>query len=151
MKKLMVGVALVTLVAVLPAQLDNVDITLDISKDPTVPDAIYWRGEQGGIDIPAHTSASVKVQTCDDLGIGGLDWFDGLAHSAQSAIAGHYVPEVTDSAVRRLTPTECERLQGFPDSWTHGKDGPRYAALGDAVTVNVAEWIGRRIMMADSL
>jgi len=51
------------------------------------------------------------------------------------------------SAVRRLTPTECERLQGFPDGWTHGKDGPRYAALGDAVTVNVAEWIGKRMVM----
>ena len=49
--------------------------------------------------------------------------------------------------VRRLTPTECERLQGFPDGWTDmGPDSRRYAALGDAVTVNVAEWIGRRLM-----
>lgn len=49
--------------------------------------------------------------------------------------------------VRRLTPTECERLQGFPDGWTNlGPDSRRYAALGDAVTVPVAEWIGRRIM-----
>lgn len=60
--------------------------------------------------------------------------------------------------VRRLTPLECERLQGFPDSWTcrcgeghKGSafctcpDSPRYRMLGNAVTVNVAEWIGRRI------
>jgi len=51
--------------------------------------------------------------------------------------------------VRRLTPVECERLQGFPDGWTDlGPDSRRYAALGDAVTVPVAEWIGRRIMEA---
>jgi site-specific DNA-cytosine methylase len=47
--------------------------------------------------------------------------------------------------VRRLTPTECERLQAFPDNWTHGSDGKRYAAMGDAVTVNVAQWIGERL------
>lgn len=50
--------------------------------------------------------------------------------------------------VRRLTPTECERLQGFPDGWTQlgdTADSKRYSALGDAVTVNVAEWIGGRL------
>ena len=53
------------------------------------------------------------------------------------------------TGVRRLTPVECERLQGFPDGWTDlGPDSRRYAALGDAVTVPVAEWIGRRIMEA---
>jgi DNA (cytosine-5)-methyltransferase 1 len=51
--------------------------------------------------------------------------------------------------VRRLTPTECERLQALPDGWTaHGPDSRRYAALGDAVTANVGEWIGHRIMQA---
>lgn len=54
-------------------------------------------------------------------------------------------------AVRRLTPRECERLQGFPDDWTlidgdRTPDAPRYRALGNAVAVPVAEWIGRRIM-----
>jgi site-specific DNA-cytosine methylase len=48
-------------------------------------------------------------------------------------------------SVRRLTPTECERLQGFPDGWTDGQaDSHRYKQLGNAVTVNVAEWIARR-------
>jgi site-specific DNA-cytosine methylase len=55
-----------------------------------------------------------------------------------------------DAAVRRLTPVECERLQGFPDNWTRlddsTPDSRRYAALGDAVTVNVAQWIGRRLL-----
>ncbi len=51
-----------------------------------------------------------------------------------------------DAAVRRLTPTECERLQGFPDGWTEGhSDSQRYRMLGNAVAVPVAEWILRRI------
>lgn len=54
--------------------------------------------------------------------------------------------------VRRLTPLECERLQGFPDGWTdvpyRGKpaaDGPRYKALGNSMAVNCMRWIGERI------
>lgn len=62
------------------------------------------------------------------------------------------------SAVRRLTPRECERLQGFPDDWTlipwRGKpaeecpDGPRYKAIGNSKAVPVVRWIGRRIEKA---
>jgi DNA (cytosine-5)-methyltransferase 1 len=59
----------------------------------------------------------------------------------------------TPMAVRRLTPTECERLQGFPDGYTNipwrGKDespdGPRYKALGNSWAVPVVAWIGQRI------
>ena len=48
--------------------------------------------------------------------------------------------------VRRLTPTECERLQGFPDGWTAGfSDSTRYKMLGNALCVNVAEWIAKRM------
>ena len=64
----------------------------------------------------------------------------------------------TAMAVRRLTPRECERLQGFPDDWTmipwRGKpadqcpDGPRYKALGNSWAVPCAAWIGRRIKEA---
>ncbi len=60
-----------------------------------------------------------------------------------------------DLAVRRLTPRECERLQGFPDNWTRipyrGKpaeqcpDGPRYKACGNSMAVPVMRWIGKRI------
>jgi len=52
-------------------------------------------------------------------------------------------------AVRRLTPTECERLQGFPDGYTdimpETPDGPRYKALGNSMAVPVMRWIGSRI------
>jgi len=60
-------------------------------------------------------------------------------------------------SVRRLTPRECERLQGFPDNYTlidyRGKpaaDGPRYKALGNSFAVNVARWIGTRIEFVES-
>lgn len=61
--------------------------------------------------------------------------------------------------IRRLTPLECERLQGFPDNHTRipyrGKpaeecpDGPRYKAIGNSMAVPVMRWIGERIAMAD--
>jgi DNA (cytosine-5)-methyltransferase 1 len=48
----------------------------------------------------------------------------------------------TDTSVRRLTPTECERLQGFPDGWTEGQsDTHRYKQMGNAVAVPVVEWL----------
>ena len=63
-----------------------------------------------------------------------------------------YPATFTGTAVRRLTPTECERLQGFPDGWTdvvhRGKpaaDAPRYKAIGNSMAVPVLAWIGDRI------
>jgi len=56
-------------------------------------------------------------------------------------------PVVLAQRIRRLTPTECERLQGFPDGWTEGvSDSQRYKTLGNAVTVNVIKHIVRRIL-----
>jgi DNA (cytosine-5)-methyltransferase 1 len=56
-------------------------------------------------------------------------------------------------AVRRLTPVECERLQGFPDNYTNIKDkcpdGPRYKAMGNSMAVPVMQWIGKRIQMVE--
>lgn len=62
-------------------------------------------------------------------------------------------------AVRRLTPVECERLQGFPDGYTdvpyrrrnYTPDGPRYKALGNSMAVNVMEWIGQRIALVEKM
>ena len=51
------------------------------------------------------------------------------------------------SVVRRLTPVECERLQGFPDNWTDGQaDSNRYKQMGNAVAVPVVEWIISRMV-----
>ena len=64
----------------------------------------------------------------------------------------------TSMQVRRLTPMECERLQGFPDNYTaitvKGKpaaDGPRYKALGNSMAVNVMRHIGQRIALVESV
>lgn len=68
--------------------------------------------------------------------------------------SGAHPPAITGSIPRRLTPTECERLQGFPDDWTAtGSNGPiaddpRYRMLGNAVAVPVARWIGTRLLRA---
>ena len=57
----------------------------------------------------------------------------------------------TTSTVRRLTPVECERLQGFPDDWTSGQaDGQRYKQMGNAVAVPVVQWIVKRLVRLDS-
>lgn len=61
--------------------------------------------------------------------------------------------------VRRLTPLECERLQGFPDGWTdvpykgkdHPADAPRYKSLGNSMTVSVIAWLGERIKMVNEI
>lgn len=61
--------------------------------------------------------------------------------------------------VRRLTPVECERLQGFPDHYTdipykgkeHPPDTPRYKALGNSFAVPVVRWIGERMQMVDEI
>lgn len=86
---------------------------------------------------------------------------DGSISGALAANPGmkqqSYVKE--GAVVRRLTPRECERLQGMPDDWTRipyrGKpaddcpDGPRYKAIGNSMAVPVMRWIGERIAMTD--
>lgn len=66
---------------------------------------------------------------------------------------GQHPPLLTGMAVRRLTPVECERLQGFPDDYTNIKekcpDGPRYKAMGNSMAVPVMRWIGKRIQMVE--
>ena len=99
---------------------------------------------------------------------------NGIAHPLSPALTATNNPsrspqssEVTQQiaavhaasmAVRRLTPTECERLQGFPDGYTdiqpNGKqtpDGPRYKALGNSMAVPVMRWIGERINFVDAI
>ena len=87
--------------------------------------------------------------------------------SARWGTGGGNVPLVQGTivkpamAVRRLTPTECERLQGFPDGYTqipwrkkeaeNCPDGPRYKALGNSMAVPVMRWIGERIAIVDKL
>jgi len=70
---------------------------------------------------------------------------------ARMGTGGGNMPLMNEGAVvRRLTPTECERLQGFPDGWTEGQtDGHRYKQMGNAVAVPVVEWIMERLVACD--
>ena len=76
----------------------------------------------------AGTSCTLTAQT------GGLGAKTGLY-------------QMSDNKIRTLTPTECERLQGFPDGHTipAGSDTARYRCIGNSVTVPVIEWLGRRL------
>jgi len=83
----------------------------------------------------------------------GHGWWsesDGTAQTlrAQDSITKADTLPIVGMAVRRLTPRECERLQGFPDDYTNipnAADGPRYKALGNSMAVPVMAWIGKRI------
>ncbi len=85
--------------------------------------------------------------------------FDGMKQKAEQGMhhslrtgrdSGDFVAinnnDNSKMIIRRLTPVECERLQGFPDGWADGNsDGTRYKQLGNAVTVNVSRWIAENI------
>ena len=93
----------------------------------------------------------------------GVGAAPSLAHCLRSGASKADKPESTTyinagAAVRRLTPRECERLQGFPDDYTliphRGKpaaDGPRYKAMGNSMAVPVMRWIGERIQMVEGI
>ena len=93
------------------------------------------------VDAPGATrslSASKTLAVANTL----------TAHHGRLDLDGtNYVSSGPGGGVRRLTPTECERLQGFPADFTAGQsDSARYRQLGNAVAVPVARWIGKRIM-----
>ena len=93
--------------------------------------------------LRAGTKQSTGVLTKDVIGTLQARDFKGLNH--EGARDGKAI--IQSSTVRRLTPTECERLQGFPDGWTEGQaDSHRYKQMGNAVAVPVVQWIVNRIV-----
>lgn len=103
-----------------------------------------------GVVYPIDTMNSIGRQDgSNGTGIGSA------GAPSYTLTRGHSHAVATASAVRKLLPVECERLQGFPDGWTQipyrGKpaeqcpDAPRYKALGNSWCVPVVRWIGHRI------
>jgi len=97
----------------------------------------------GGNNMPmvAHPIQGNMIGRSDTAGPAGKGYGDtddpmfSLTSTDRHAVAGGML-------VRRLTPLECERLQGFPDGWTEGQsDTNRYKQMGNAVAVPVVEWI----------
>lgn len=76
------------------------------------------------------------------------DVFTGeVMHTLRAGAGAGRRPMVReDTGVRRLTPLECERLQGFPDNWTEGQsDSQRYRQMGNSLAIPVVEWIAHRL------
>ncbi|MGC2213962.1 MAG: DNA (cytosine-5-)-methyltransferase [Silvibacterium sp.] len=112
-----------------PGSIENSSTTAVLQEQP-----VAWSGE-----LTASTNIAGTLQRGGEGG----------------RIDGVMTPQM---AVRRLTPRECERLQGFPDDYTlaeyRGKlaaDGPRYKALGNSMAVPVMRWIGQRIAAVDAI
>jgi DNA (cytosine-5)-methyltransferase 1 len=108
---------------------------------------------RGGIEVGA---VAQSIATHDVAGTMMSYTKSGGDSNRIDNAAGGYMALVPPSmAVRRLTPVECERLQGFPDNYTNipwrkkpaseCPDGPRYKALGNSWAVPVVAWIGSRI------
>jgi len=115
--------------------------TLTAHNDPSPP-AVAMRESGQGYWMEDAVAGTIDA----NMGMSG--------HANRPAVIKQ--PTMT---VRRLTPRECERLQGFPDDWTlipwrkknaeDCPDGPRYRALGNSMAVNCMEWIGQRIAEID--
>jgi DNA (cytosine-5)-methyltransferase 1 len=137
--------------------------------------ALNAKGGSGRIDgesetLIAHTLRAEGFDASEDgtgRGIPLVETLPTMRAGAINRTASHgarsgdtkdeYIVE-TEWGVRRLTPLECERLQGFPDNYTlvnfRGRspaDGPRYKALGNSIAVPVLKWIGNRIELIEKL
>jgi DNA (cytosine-5)-methyltransferase 1 len=131
------------------------------NTDIVVHTELYYNYGQAGMlrgPLEAASSLRASVGACNtDLVLHrvSLNWMEGRTFKAYEDCTNRLTASQTQavldgSIVRSLTPLECERLQGFPDGWTDGlPKSARYRMLGNAVTVNVAEWIGRRIIEVD--
>jgi DNA (cytosine-5)-methyltransferase 1 len=110
-------------------------------------------GRHDGVMVPAQPPIGFDAYNNDVTG--------DVTKTIDTGQDYHHVPNVLQSTVRRLTPVECERLQGFPDNFTaipwrkkgaeDCPDGPRYKALGNSMAVPVMRWIGERIQMIEEI
>lgn len=134
---------------------NGADATSDLS--PTIRAGNHDKSHANSGQPPAIAYAFKAGQGAK---AGGIGYAEEQSPTLTSASSGtNLAPAVMHGvAVRRLTPVECERLQGFPDNHTlicwRGKDadecpdGPRYKAIGNSMAVPVMRWIGERIAAA---
>ena len=114
--------------------------------------------QPGGACHPLAAHAHAPAIAFDPQGAGKQSTL-GASECGTGAIGASKVPGIAAGmCVRRLTPRECERLQGFPDDytlidfrWKPAADGPRYRALGNSMAVPVMRWLGERIAAVDAI
>jgi site-specific DNA-cytosine methylase len=120
-------------------RVDDVRVT-----DDEIMQTVIQRWGTGGGNVPAIAYSireDAKANNFSATEIEQARALQALQPSVQSHHAQTFIAEPLQ--VRRLTPMECERLQGFPDNWTASQsDSQRYRQMGNAVTVNVIESIG---------
>ena len=118
---------------------------------------VYDDGKTGALTSTDSSAPIVLAENTigrkPENGGNGIGWDDKGVMYTLNATGVHGI--VSEAVVRRLTPIECERLQGFPDDWTRipwkGKpaeacpDTPRYRAIGNSWAVPCVRWIGKRI------
>ena len=121
------------------------------TQDPCVSDIAFAQGRNNGGENVLMQAIGWSEE---------LNALEGVQPTIQrGGQGGRHEGVMTQSmAVRRLTPKECERLQGFPDNYTDIKsknkptpDGPRYKALGNSMAVPVMAWIGQRIQEVEAI
>jgi DNA (cytosine-5)-methyltransferase 1 len=128
---------------------NNVPLMLSPGKEQanTINESIYHKQTVVNQDASNEHLVIQKSFTSSSFaqykeGVGTLRANGGDLGGGSESIVVH-----NQDIVRRLTPRECERLQGFPDDWTDGQaDSNRYKQLGNAVTVNVVDWIMKRLV-----
>ena len=156
----------------------------NVQTDNNLSQTLQAKNPQAVMTWPAKTACTLNAAFSSKAGLenqhinGGASLFVPATYDMKQ----HHNPQQTDSfslttencssvrgdtplvktnAVRRLTPKECERLQGFPDNYTqipyrkkdaeNCPDSPRYKAMGNSMAVPVMKWIGERIEMVETL
>jgi len=129
----------------------QVSKTIASRNDQDTASCIAFQSNANACDAIALAENTIGRQPMN--GGNGDGFTEGGPMYTLNATGVHGVAQ--SMAVRRLTPTECERLQGFPDGYTNIKekcpDAPRYKALGNSMAVPVMKWIGERIQMVEQL
>lgn len=120
-----------------------------VYEDGIVPTVVARYGTGGGNVPMVYPIQGTVIGRSDTAGPQGKGYSDDGTMFTLTKTDVHAVSE--NKTVRRLTPVECERLQGFPDDWTSGQaDSNRYKQMGNAVAVPVVEWIvGRLVAQLD--
>jgi DNA (cytosine-5)-methyltransferase 1 len=128
-------------------------------KNPRMGLGIGNPGEPQNTLTKTHSHAVAQPMAFDWQSGGDMR---GMNLQEKTQLQRCQTPAVMHSmSIRRLTPKECERLQGFPDDWTkipyrnkeadQCPDGPRYKACGNSMAVPVMRWIGERINLIESM
>jgi DNA (cytosine-5)-methyltransferase 1 len=135
---------------------DNGDVRTTILINYPIQGTIIGRSDTAGPQGKGYGEEGDPMYTLDSVSGHGVATLMRMREGKPGGGKGPLISEdksltiatandqtlLNNGTVRRLTPVECERLQGFPDDWTAGQsDSSRYKQMGNAVAVPVVEWV----------